>query len=1151
MKTRPNLPGAVLDSQDALDAERIEDARSRFVEISGDLLAIAGFDGRLKWVNPAYERATGLDRTELVGMPYLDLVHPEDRDTAIAQAARLSARGGSAAYELRLRCHGDSHRWFLVTATVQEEEELVYTVAKDITERRRVEGEGTSFMELSLDLLAIGDFNGRFTRVNPAFERATGYSAEHLAGEPYIDYFHPEDRERVFAESRKLTEPGAEMRDFSARLACKDGSYRTILWSAAADVDEGLIFAVGRDETGLAQSEDVLREADERFRSVFDQAPIGMALVSLEQEGAGVFLRVNQALCEITGYPEEKLIGKGFHSIAHPDDYDPNLHYVPWMQAGEVSVYEVEKRLIHAGGEPLWAQLTTSLVQDAHGRPLYLICQVQDITKRKQAERDVVESRERLQAIIDNTTAVICTKDREGRYRLVNRRFETLHGVDREAVVGKTDHDLFPEELAEARRSDDLQVLHSDLTLELEEVVPAENGPRTYLTTKFPLLDPARSMRTPYAVCAVSTDITERKRAEEALRASEEHFRQIVSTAHDAFVAIDASGVITDWNPQAERTFGWSKQEAVGQSLAATIIPLRYREMHYRGLESFLHTGRGPLFDRRVEMEALHRDGHEFPVEMTVTPLRVNGEYFFNAFLHDISERKRAEAQIRQLAGIVESSADAIVATTPKGTITAWNRGAERQYGYSPAEAVGRPISILDPPDRPGEEEEILARAAAGHDITQLETLGRRKDGHLVDVSLTVSPIRGQDGELVGVSYIARDISERKRAERALREVQEGFRAAFEDAPIGVALETVDGDGDARLLQVNRSLCEITGFSTRDLLGMTLEEITHPDDREADREAATRLRAGEILNYRLEKRYLRKGGGVVWVMHSASTVHDTSGRLLYGIAQVEDISERRNAQESLARAHGELERRAGELERSNADLQQFAYAASHDLSEPLRMVSSYVQLLGKRYGGKLDSDADEFIGFAVDGVARMQALIDGLLMYSRAGTSEYAIGPVDCSEIAEATLIMLKASIEEKDADVILETLPTVQGDAAQLAQLFQNLIGNAIKFVPDRRPEVRVSSERDGSGWHFTVSDNGIGIDSQHVERIFSVFQRLHGRGEYPGSGIGLAICKRIVERHGGRIWVESTPGEGSSFHFTILDALPTADNHEEEAPG
>jgi signal transduction histidine kinase/tetratricopeptide (TPR) repeat protein len=234
---------------------------------------------------------------------------------------------------------------------------------------------------------------------------------------------------------------------------------------------------------------------------------------------------------------------------------------------------------------------------------------------------------------------------------------------------------------------------------------------------------------------------------------------------------------------------------------------------------------------------------------------------------------------------------------------------------------------------------------------------------------------------------------------------------------------------------------------------------------------------------------------------------------------------------------GSLQRRAEELERSNSDLQQFAHAASHDLSEPLRMVSSYLQLLAKRYGGRLDSQADEFIETAVEGAARMQALIDGLLVYSRAGTAEYDLGEVDCGSVVEQCLASLKARVDETGATVTVGDLPALRADETQLGQLFQNLLSNALKFVADGPPRATISADRAHGAWQFRVTDNGIGIEPRHAGRIFTVFKRLQGHEEYPGSGIGLAICKRIVERHGGRIWVESASGGGSSFCFTIPD--------------
>ncbi len=243
----------------------------------------------------------------------------------------------------------------------------------------------------------------------------------------------------------------------------------------------------------------------------------------------------------------------------------------------------------------------------------------------------------------------------------------------------------------------------------------------------------------------------------------------------------------------------------------------------------------------------------------------------------------------------------------------------------------------------------------------------------------------------------------------------------------------------------------------------------------------------------------------------------------------QEISVRQKAESVLAQ-------RSQELVRSNAELEQMAYVASHDLQEPLRMVASYLQLLEQRFGDRLEPEAHEFIGFAVDGAKRMQALIDDLLTYSRLGTRGKSLQPTDCTMVMEAVLRSLRIAINESGAQVQYEALPVVQGDAAQLTQLFQNLIGNAIKFRGKQAPQITVRAEREGRFWRFEVQDNGIGIAPEYFERIFVMFQRLHSRSTYPGTGIGLAICRKIVERHGGRIWVESVPEQGSVFKFTLL---------------
>lgn len=260
----------------------------------------------------------------------------------------------------------------------------------------------------------------------------------------------------------------------------------------------------------------------------------------------------------------------------------------------------------------------------------------------------VVTSKERqLQSILDNTSAVIYLKDREGRYLLVNRQFERIFGKERDSVVGKTDYDLFPRYMADAFRSNDRRTLKAGAPLELEEVAPHEDGPHTYISIKFPVFDEAHQ---PSGICGISTDITARKGAEAVLKQGQDKIRKILETAHEAFISIDSEGLIREWNPAAEETFGWSRERVLGRPLAEVIVPPRFRESHQRGLAHFLKTGEGPLLGNRIELPALHRSGRELPVELTIAPAKVEGGYMFNAFLRDLSKRKRAEEDETRLA---------------------------------------------------------------------------------------------------------------------------------------------------------------------------------------------------------------------------------------------------------------------------------------------------------------------------------------------------------------------------------------------------------------------------------------------------------------------------------------------------------------------
>jgi len=369
-------------------------------------------------------------------------------------------------------------------------------------------------------------------------------------------------------------------------------------------------------------------------------------------------------------------------------------------------------------------------------------------------------------------------------------------------------------------------------------------------------------------------------------------------------------------------------------------------------------------------------------------------------------------------------------------------------------------------------------------------------------------------------SELRQRITELEALELELRQSDQLFRPLFYSSPIGIYIVQ---NGCFRL--VNQQFTSISGYDEDELIGKPSLNLVLKEDRNFVRESAVEMLKGKCSSA-YEFRLVTKKAETKWVMETVAPVFYQKEQATLG--NLIDITERKKAEERLKQI-------TTEIQRSNTELEQFAYVISHDLQEPLRMVSSYTQLLAKRYRSKLDADADEFIGYAVDGAKRMQVLLYDLLEYSRVGTRGKPYSLVNCEDIVKQAMDNLKVAIEECGASVSHGALPTIKADEGQMIRLFQNLIGNAIKFHGQEPPSVHISAKRKYDVATFSVKDNGIGIDPKHAQSIFEIFRRLHTKEEYPGTGMGLAICKKIVERHGGNIWVQSQPGEGSTFHFTV----------------
>jgi PAS domain S-box-containing protein len=501
----------------------------------------------------------------------------------------------------------------------------------------------------------------------------------------------------------------------------------------------------------------------------------------------------------------------------------------------------------------------------------------------------------------------------------------------------------------------------------------------------------------------------------------------------------------------------------------------------------------------------------------------------------DITERQQMEDALRESEDkfkyVFDNSIIGKSITRPSGEISV-NKAFCEMLGYSPEELKDRKWQDLTHPDDIEPTQKAVDRILAGEaQVMRLVKRYIRQDGSVMWADVGSSLRRDEAGKPLYFMTFVADITGRKRMEDALRESEEAHRLLVQHLHAGVVVHAPD----TRILLANEQAAALLGLTRDQMLG---KDALDPAWR-FRREDETALPLEEypvnrVIAARAPMRDQVLGisrpaaGDVAWVLVNAFPEIDANGKLRQIVVTFVDITQRR-------RAERQLQASAAELARSNKELEQFAYIASHDLQEPLRMVASYTQLLARRYRGRLDADADEFIRYAVDGANRMQTLISDLLAYSRVGTRSSPFQPADCNRVLGQALANLSVAIQESRAVVMNAELPTVMADESQLVQLFQNLIGNAIKFRSAEPPRVSISATLKDRAWEFAVCDNGIGFDPQYAERIFVIFQRLHNRQDYPGTGIGLAICKRIVERHGGCIWVVSEVGKGTTFYFTV----------------
>lgn len=874
---------------------------------------------------------------------------------------------------------------------------------------------------------------------------------------------------------------------------------------------------INRMLESLERSHDDLRESEEKFKHLVEDMNDGYFVV---QNFRVVFANARSA--EMFGYSVEGATGRTVEELLPPKEVKRLSEWYERRLRGEAVPQQYETTLTRDDGATVTVEFGARRMYYA-GRPAISVV-VRDITKRRQMEEALRESEEKYRNVVERANDMVAiVQDTIIKY--INTRSSEMLGYLPKQMIGTpiTEY-VHPDELQRFISRYEQRMAGKHVESIYETSFLHRDGSRVDVEVNAGAI----TYEGRPADLVIIRDITERKKVQEALRQSEEHYSTLARSLTDAVLKLKGK-VITWCNDRVKDVYGYEKDELIGKN-ATFLFP--------EGMShsKFIEEVAGAI-DEHGYFRGAHRvkrkNGSLVDVEYTISQIQGTEPIELISVAQDITERKLIEAEIAKsearYRSLFETTSDGVAIIDLKGEVILVNEALCSMVGYSQKELIGKNFADFVHPDDGPRLLELFVEGLTGQDKNPtLEFRATHRDGRILWL-YSIPTALVQENETIGFSAIIHNITERVRMEKALRQSEEKFRNVLDnshDMIYSMNLQT------GRYEYVSPASKQVLGYSPEEFQALDSDELislVHPDDAEKlQQNIVDLITNGENRALSVEYRIKNRELDYRWVSDNRSVVYDDGNVPVAIVGNLRDITERKQGDDKLKQT-------IAELARSNSELERFAYVASHDLQEPLRMVASYTQLLARRYGGKLDSDADEFIGYAVDGATRMQQLINALLDYSRVSTRSKPLGPTSCEEILNQAIANLQASIKENDAMVTHDHLPTVTADATQMVQLFQNLVGNAIKFHSEKQPKVHVGAERNGTEWIFSVRDNGIGIDPQYFDRIFVIFHRLHGRREYPGTGIGLAICKKIIERHKGHIWVESQSGNGATFYFTI----------------